>query len=478
MNSRYLHDLLPISPAFDRPIRHLSLDSRQIGQGDVFFACQGQQQHGKQFIAPAIKAGAAVILLEQTGEIFEQDGVLHIPYPKLGLKASRLAAHFYQRASENMRVIAVTGTNGKTSISHYIAQSLPAPCGLLGTLGYGVYGQLNAGLHTTPDAVYVQRLFAELAQQGVQNVVMEVSSHALAQQRTADVAFDMGVFSNLSRDHLDYHPSMAAYADSKRRLFFDYPLTGAIINQDDDFGQELLHQLPCNMHALGYSLQNPKAALYAQYQMVATGYELDIQTPWGASQIHSPLPALFNVSNLLAALGALLLAGVDLSTASHRLAQLKPAAGRMEQITTANGVTVIIDYAHTPDALAKALASCRAQCEKQLWCVFGCGGNRDPGKRPLMGEMAQNYADHIILTNDNPRNEDPAQIIADIQRGMHPPTLCLFDRQTAIEHALSHAQAGDWLLIAGKGHESYQEIKGQRFDFNDKAVVAQFLANP
>ena len=474
MNSKYLHDLLAIDTAFDVPVKHLSLNSRQLQKGDVFIACQGLTHHGKQFIEMAVSAQVSAIIIEapQATAYFYQ-GIPCIEVPDLSKNIGQLASNFYQNPSEKMQVIGVTGTNGKTSISHYIAQCFDRDCGFFGTLGYGVYGKLQAGQHTTPDAVQLQRLFFELQQQGIQQAVMEVSSHALDQHRCAGIAFDVAVLSNLSRDHLDYHKTMSTYANSKRRLFFDYPIHTAVINQDDAFGRDLLAELPQKIQRLSYSLEDPTADLFAHYKAIDQGYALNIQTPWGQTQIQTHLPALFNISNLLATLGALLATGLSLPRASQRLQTLQPASGRMETIITDKKVTVIIDYAHTPDALAQVLKSCQQQCQQRLWCVFGCGGDRDAGKRPLMGAVAEEYATDVVITNDNPRFESPENIIEQILTGLQLPdrAYCINDRATAITYALNHAVAGDWVVIAGKGHEDYQETRGKRVYFSDKDFI-------
>jgi len=477
--AKKLSDLLAVPAACDRPIGSLTVDSRQVRAGDVFLAYPGAHADGRHYLEAALANGAAAVLLEaeQAGIEWRQ-GVPCIAYPGLGAAVGLLAARFYGHPAERLDLIGVTGTNGKTSVSHFIAQALPAPCGLLGTLGYGVVGALQAGINTTPDGLQLQRLFAELVAQGAHQAVMEVSSHSLVQQRVAGLGFAVAVFTNLSRDHLDYHGSLAAYAAAKQRLFTDYPVKTAVINRDDAFGCELMASLPVRVPVLSYSLVDPGASVYGEIlETRSQGYQMGLSTPQGDGILDTQLLGAFNLSNLLAALGALLALQLPLATALQRLARVQAVPGRMEVFHCPARPTVVVDYAHTPDALSKALQALRPHCQGRLFCVFGCGGDRDRGKRPLMGAAAETSADVLLITDDNPRHETSAAIIAEIHGGLQRPDAArvMPDRAQAISTALAEAGPSDVVLVAGKGHETYQEVGSQRLPFSDRIWVSQQL---
>lgn len=469
-----LSELLPIAAAADSVISGLALDSRQIQPGYVFLALQGHKTHGEHYIQTALERGAQAILKEAT--VAELTWLnQHIPcisVPQLSQKVGHLAAQFYGYPTKQLRVIGVTGTNGKTSTTHFIAQLLPQ-CALIGTLGYGVYGQLTPGRHTTPDALQLQALLAQFRTQNLAHVVMEVSSHALVQGRVNAIDFEVAIFTNLTRDHLDYHGSMSAYGQAKQKLFTTPGLKTAIINQDDAFGRQLCTQLPSSVLPLTYGMQTT-ADVYAHiYSCDAQGYRVHIHTPWGSTPIQIPLIGHFNLSNVLAALTVLLQWGLPLAELETQVSQLKSVPGRMQCL--GQQPRVIIDYAHTPDALTQVLLALRNHCPGQLWCIFGCGGDRDVGKRSLMGACAQNHADKVILTNDNPRYEASQAIIDAILQGCPQPTAVIADRRQAIVYALHHAAAEDIVLIAGKGHEAYQHIGDQRLPFSDSEVVQELM---
>ncbi|MDM8557711.1 UDP-N-acetylmuramoyl-L-alanyl-D-glutamate--2,6-diaminopimelate ligase [Candidatus Parabeggiatoa sp. HSG14] len=496
-----LSDLLvqPLPALYNCSLTGLTLDSRAVRPGDIFLACQGTQVHGEIYIESAIQKGAVAILKEAPIHNIKTltNGVPCISIPHLSQQIGGLAARFYGYPSRHKRIIGVTGTNGKTSVTHLIAQILQkeAPCGLFGTLGYGIYGALQSGLHTTPDAIQLQTLLAQLGTQNVSQVVMEVSSHALVQGRVNGITFETAVLTNLSRDHLDYHQTMTAYGNAKRQLFAMPDLKTAVINYDDVFGQDVLADLPSSITPLSYSTHDKKADVYAQIHAYDIhGCKLDIHTSWGKGQLHSPLFGQFNVSNVLAALTVLLNMGFPLSQLLTQLNIIEPIPGRMERFGQANQPTVIIDYAHTPDALEKTLLALHEHLKEKkpsesnhshfsdintptpkLWCVFGCGGDRDHGKRQLMGEIAQRYADKVIITDDNPRHETSQAIIDNILQGCPSPTAVISNREQAIHYALQNAMINDIVLIAGKGHENYQQIGDQRLPFSDKAVVSSLL---
>jgi UDP-N-acetylmuramoyl-L-alanyl-D-glutamate--2,6-diaminopimelate ligase len=386
-----------------------------------------------------------------------------------------------------MQVIGVTGTDGKTSVTHFIAQALSdngAACGLLGTLGYGVYGRLQPPSHTTPDSLRLQAEFAGLRDAGVRQVVMEVSSHALHQRRTDGTAFDTAVLTHLSRDHLDYHGSTEAYAEAKRRLFVSEGLATAVLNIDDAFGRSLAGQLGAGLRVIAYGHSRDECARAAAHWIALEqvlprehGIALRLDSSWGVQVFESRLLGAFNANNLMAALGALLASGLTLEVAVNRLAGVTTVPGRMELFCQPGMPRVVVDYAHTPHALESALQALRPHCSGELVCVFGAGGERDQGKRPLMGAAAERFADRVVLTSDNPRGESPQAILEQIAAGFEQPqrARCIVDRGCAIDAAIAAAAADDLVLVAGKGHEDYQQIGERRLAFSDRERVQQAL---
>ena len=489
-------------------ITGLNMNSHAIEQGDLFLACAGTQQHGLHYAEEAVAKGAVAVAYEVTagkelqGEAAEILGRLQdkaiplIAVRELSLKAGTIAERFYAEPSKAMHVIGITGTNGKTSCSHFLAAVLSTeklPCGVIGTLGNGKFGQLKTTTHTTPDALSLHKLFADMRDEGLQYVSMEVSSHGLEQGRISGVAFDTAVFTNLSRDHLDYHGDMESYARSKQKLFEQPGLRYAVINADDGFGLELLESLPDSVQSVAYSLSDEGNAEASELrnsvmhlgcvqgsdlQFTQEGMSMQVSTPWGDGELHSHLFGRFNASNLLAVLTTALLTGMRLPQALQGIAKLHSVPGRMQHIEVTDGKPlIVVDYAHTPDALQHALEALRVHCQGKLWCVFGCGGERDRGKRPLMGSVAEQLADEIILTDDNPRGEDSAAIIEDIRAGIHASGKLHIEtnRRAAIAYAIERAAAADIVLVAGKGHEDYQLIGHERLPFNDASVVTELL---
>lgn len=459
----------------------VTLDSRCVQPGDVFLAYRGSRADGRAFVADALYAGAGAVVMEgDLPETLARHNVAAVALPDLAHRAGAIAARFYGEPSTHMNVIGVTGTNGKTSIACYIAQVLgdgSQGCGLFGTLGYGRYGQLQAAVTTTPDAVTLQRLLAELLADGVDQAVMEVSSHALAQGRANGMAYRIAVFTNLSRDHLDYHADMNDYAAAKRKLFEWPGLQYGLINADDTFGRELL-QTTRQAQQFSYSLEDPKADLYAAItRRDREQMTLAVTTPWGSGELTVALSGRFNAANVLASLGAVCLSGVPFEQALYRLSRLQPAPGRMQTFGGDAQPLVVVDYAHTPEALAQALLALREVGRGELWCVFGCGGDRDKGKRPLMAAAAEAHADHLLLTSDNPRTEAPQQILDDMCAGLKQPGRARMqvDRALAIREAILQATAADTVLVAGKGHEDYQDIAGVRHPFSDTDTVRRCL---
>ncbi|WP_461515813.1 UDP-N-acetylmuramoyl-L-alanyl-D-glutamate--2,6-diaminopimelate ligase [Porticoccus sp.] len=453
----------------------LCLDSRNVRLGDLFLAVPGALVDGRDYIAHALQAGAVAVLAEAEGLGVSADRV--IPISGLSQQISEIAGHFYGDPSEKMVLTGVTGTNGKTTCSQLLAQlfSLAGhPAGVIGTLGCGVYRDGAAKLSetgmTTPDAVTVQALLAEHVEAGVDRLAMEVSSHSLDQSRVAALHFTTAVFTNLSRDHLDYHGSLVNYAQAKMRLFAMADLQHAVINVDDPVGAEIAMKLPAAIELISYSLGNHGADVTAeQIELTAGGIRAQLKTPWGSGQLVSSLLGRFNLENLLAVVSVACAQGLSLETVLQLVPRLQAVAGRMERVVGIPGPGVVIDYAHTPDALEKALLTLREHCNGELWCVFGCGGNRDRGKRPLMGEIASRLADRTVVTSDNPRGEDPVAIIEEILSGVSGESALdvIEDRAQAIRNAVWEAAENDLVLIAGKGHEAYQLVGAQRLPFSD-----------
>ena len=461
-------------------ISGLTLDSRSVRPGDAFLAVAGTHTHGLSFAAEAQARGARLII---------HDGLANIPRLEipavrvegLGRLLSRMAARFFHAPSDQLTIAGVTGTNGKTSTAHFIAQAwqrTSGKAGLIGTIGYGALPRLRKAELTTPDAVSVQRMLSECIDEGVDSVAMEVSSHALEQGRCADVAFDAGVFTNLSRDHLDYHASMAQYAAAKRRLFTDCQPRFAVINADDEFGRSLIAELKGRAEVLSYGTNGSSELRAGVLEMDASGMALNITSPWGQGKLHAALLGRFNVSNLMAAAGTLALLGMPWSQVMHQLELMRPVPGRMHCLGGEHDQPlVVVDFAHTPDALKQALTALRAHLHGRLTCVFGCGGDRDRGKRPMMAAVAESLADRVVVTSDNPRSEAPQDIFRDMLAGMRSPTdaVVISDRAAAIRQAILESNSGDIVLVAGKGHETWQESNGQRVPFSDEAEVRAVL---
>ncbi|WP_421865386.1 UDP-N-acetylmuramoyl-L-alanyl-D-glutamate--2,6-diaminopimelate ligase [Motiliproteus sp.] len=462
-------------------------DSRRIQGGDLFLACRGLNVDGNRFAEAAVAAGAVAVLTEDDGALVSLS-VPVIRVEHLTDRQGELADRFYGSPSRKLHMVGITGTNGKTSCSHFIAAALERfgqRAAVIGTTGNGFLGSLEPATHTTPDAVQLQRLLAQLQQQQAGAVAMEVSSHALEQGRVSAVAFEQAVFTNLSRDHLDYHGSMEAYGEAKARLLLQYPIRHAVVNSDDPFGRALIKRIPAGVEVLAYGeqpldqdLQSRALQLQvSQCRLNRRGIEAQIDTPWGVVGIDSPLLGRFNLDNLLASLGVLIGAGIDIQTAVTALNQIEGVEGRMQAFDQPNQPLVVVDYAHTPDALDKALSSLREHVQGRLWCVFGCGGDRDRGKRPQMAKAAEQQADYLVVTSDNPRTEDPQAIIDEVMSGVQRSASVRTEvnRPAAIAQAIAAAGPEDVILIAGKGHEDYQEINGVRHRYSDIETVTQIL---
>jgi UDP-N-acetylmuramoyl-L-alanyl-D-glutamate--2,6-diaminopimelate ligase len=467
-----LNQLLP-QAASATLIREMTLDSRKVLPGDLFLAVPGTQQDGRKHISDALARGAAAVAYEAEGadELSSETAEL-LPVKGLANQLSAIAGRFYGEPSRGLQLVGVTGTNGKTSVSQLLAQALDKlgeRCGIVGTLGNGFYGELEQGRHTTPDPVGVQATLAELKAAGARAVAMEVSSHGLHQGRVAALEFDVAVLTNLSRDHLDYHGSMEAYAQAKAALFAWPNLRCRVLNLDDAFGRQLAAQ-EHESRLITYSLEDSSALLYChEAHFDDHGVRATLVTPHGEGSLRSPLLGRFNLSNLLAVVGALRGMDYPLDEILNVLPDLQGPVGRMQRLGGAGKPLVVVDYAHTPDALEKVLEAMRPHAKGRLLCLFGCGGDRDAGKRPLMAAVVERLADGVLVTDDNPRTEAPAVIFDDIRAGFSKPQNVQFvhGRGLAIAQLIASATADDVLVLAGKGHEDYQEINGVRQAFSD-----------
>lgn len=470
----------------------LALDNRQIQGGMVFVALQGTQVHGLHYAQAASDAGAVAVLYE----IVDPNAPLALPtldipmiaVTQLAWRLGDIAARFYKQPSRGLFTVGITGTDGKTSVSHFVAEALnavkavntqAAQAAVIGTLGIGKPGELQAATHTTPDAITVQRHLRDLKSDGFDAVAMEVSSHALDQGRVNGVAFDVAVLTNLTRDHLDYHKTVEAYAAAKRRLFDWGSLKAVVVNVDDAFGRQIADELATrDVQVIAYSANGQaQAGLNANNPVFDhNGIHATIDGAWGQGMLHVPLLGRFNLDNVLAALGVLLAKGLDLASALDALQAVRTVPGRMERIE-AEDKLVVVDYAHTPGALESVLQATRVHTAHNLVCVFGCGGDRDAGKRPLMAQVAEQYADVIVVTDDNPRTEDADHIFEDIRRGFSNEAVVVFehDRAAAIRFAVQQAHPGDAVLIAGKGHETVQLLHDKQIPFDDRQQAAQAL---
>jgi UDP-N-acetylmuramoyl-L-alanyl-D-glutamate--2,6-diaminopimelate ligase len=487
----WLLDGIAKIPASEARVSDLTLDSRQVREGSLFFALPGQNVHGLKFAADAAARGASVVLWEPDGAAMPPvlpPSVFAVAIPNLKNLVGRIADRFFNWPSSHLRITAITGTNGKTTCAYLLAQCLErlgSAAAYMGTIGWGRPAKLAEPTHTTPDAVTVHRTLAQLRASGVRDVAMEVSSHALDQGRVDGVRFQVAAFTNLTHDHLDYHGTMQKYGAAKAKLFQVADLKHIVLNVGDEFGRALARDYTGSASLIavwvgaGDSGWLADRALHAtQVRLDPRGISIELDGSFGRLDVKTQLIGRFNAENSLVVIACLLSFGVSLSDAASALAECKPAPGRMEVIKTdvRNKPIVVVDYAHTPDALSKALNAAREHCEGALWCVFGCGGDRDSGKRPVMGAIADELADQIIVTDDNPRSEDPQVITAGILRGIKSHTVrVIHDRGEAIATALKEAQPIDVVLIAGKGHEDYQIYGETRRSFSDRSEALRYL---
>ena len=473
-------------------IHGVQMDSRKVKKGDLFLALSGDHSTSTDHICEAIERGANAVVAEGKcfkGKVFEDGDAVELFVDDLKQKVGEIADNFFQSPSKDLGVIGVTGTNGKTSVTSYLAKYFTLngiKSGFIGTLGYGLADEkIYSTDHTTPSVIDVHRYLAELRDLEVKVVAMEVSSHGLIQGRTANVHFLGAVYTNLSREHLDYHETMDNYADAKSKLFKSHDLQFAVINADDSYADLMCAGLTDGVKLIRYSVDPASVddlesglnitVASSEYK---TGICADINTPFGKTSIKSPLIGRFNLSNLLAVVGV----AVALNHKVERLSainEIGPVIGRMEAVKVSGQPTIVIDYAHTPDALKNALEALKPDCSGSLYLIFGCGGDRDIGKRKEMAAIAELLADRIIVTDDNPRTESPEKITNDILKGFNEPLKVevVHDRSKAILKAITIANKSDVILIAGKGHETWQEVKGERTFFSDVEEVNKHIAS-
>jgi UDP-N-acetylmuramoyl-L-alanyl-D-glutamate--2,6-diaminopimelate ligase len=463
----------------------VAIDSRKVRPGDLFLAYSGDAADGRHFIPQALAAGAVIVLWEASAFEWNPDwNVPNIAVEGLRHHAGYIAEHFFKHPSRHLWVTGVTGTNGKTTCTQWIAQSLnrlQRKCAVVGTLGRGLVDadiSDQVARNTTPDPVTLHAFLGEMRAKGAQAVAMEVSSHGIDQGRVNGIEFDVAMFTNLSRDHLDYHGDMQAYGESKARLFARQKLKHAVVNLDDQFGAELASRIDRErVNVIGYGFGKGEIVGH-KLDLSRRGLKLEVSTPWGSAKVRSKVLGAFNAHNILGVLGVLACSDVSVKDAAAAISEIEPVPGRMQAIRETGFPLVVVDYSHTPEALEKALESLRDLLKPgaRLHCVFGAGGDRDAGKRPVMGEVATRLADHSIITSDNPRSEDPRHIIDDIVAGAHTGYTLEPDRGKAIREAIGNAVADDVVLIAGKGHENYQEINGERLPFSDLEVARAAMA--
>lgn len=460
----------------------VSNDSRLVKPGDLFIATVGETVDARTFIPSAIEQGAAAIVYESNDgyQLKLSMSIPAFPVTHLDQWQGEIASRFYDKPSKKLWCVGVTGTNGKTSCTQWIAQALVQNkilCGVVGTLGFGFPGQLKASGYTTPDAIGLQAELAEMNSRSAKAVAIEASSHALVQHRLAGVEFDVAVFTQLSRDHLDYHRDMERYAAAKQTLFEGEHLKTAVINIDDAVGAKWADAFSKEYPVITYSLRNSKALIHTtRIDPIPEGFLVDVSTPWGKGPVQIPFLGEFNISNILAVIGVLGHFEVPFKQLLSSIEYLKPVPGRMEIFGGDGKPTVIVDYSHTPDALKNALEALRVHCEGKMWCVFGCGGDRDQGKRAEMAHIAESYSDHVIVTNDNPRTESPERIVDDIMAGFSQHKAMIeMDREKAIATAIKQAGSRDAILVAGKGHEAVQIIGERALPFSDVEHVKTIL---
>jgi UDP-N-acetylmuramoyl-L-alanyl-D-glutamate--2,6-diaminopimelate ligase len=482
MEIKYLNDLIPADMANDYDhlkkiaIKNIIYDSRKVEKNSLFVAIRGFKTDGHQYLKEAESRGAVAAVVEIKNE--------GLKIPQIVVKNTRqvlakIAASFYRPALSRLQLVGITGTNGKTTTSFLVQSILDAAgikCGLVGTIFYDLGNRLVKAWNTTPESVDLYDMLNSMYHNGLHGCALEVSSHALALNRIDSLQLEVGVFINLTQDHLDFHKNFEDYFLAKKKLFTHLKPTGhAVINLDDTYGRKIISSLPNKVYTFGFS---DEADVHPnEWESTLEGLKINFSTPVGKININSPLIGKFNIENIMAAIATGLSLNLELHIINNGVKNLKSVPGRLETINFTNNRTVVIDYAHTPDALEKALKVLHPQASNKLWVVFGCGGDRDKQKRSLMGKIAQENSDHVVLTTDNPRNESPENIISDILKGINDQTeiYVKMDRRQAIEFAIKNSQPGDAIIIAGKGHEDYQEIKGIKYPFKDRSVIEEYI---
>ena len=484
-------------------INEMHLDSRKIKAGDVFVALKGGLYDGKRFIPEALKRGAVAVLVDESerDQLVGEYAIPVVSISQLNQHLSKFAANLFDQPSAKLSIIGITGTNGKTSCAQFLAQAialLNGRCGVIGTTGFGefyrspdqkVRKEISVTGMTTPDPINVQKILAQLAENNLDHCAMEVSSHGLDQHRVEAVSINTAVFTNLSHDHLDYHGTMDAYGEAKAKLFQMPSVTKAVINLDDGYASTLIEKLPTKTQLLTFGIKQKavidKASLHFSIDSIEKQTDQSTQVLLTANDgqyqqqatFTTSLIGQFNFSNLLAVIATLVAEGFSLEEVVSVIGQIESIDGRMERVHSEADVQVIVDFAHTPDALEKALQSLKHTVSKNLWCVFGCGGDRDKTKRAEMAKVSEHFANHIVITSDNPRTENPERILDEIESGFEiKPVARIVDRAEAITFAVNHAKSGDVILIAGKGHEEYQIIGSEKYPFSDQAEAKKALA--
>lgn len=489
--SELLEGVVNVAPESDQEIVSVQTDSRKLKQNDVFIAMPGDGRHGLEFLDDAVKSGACCVLYDLADAekfkdalaIYKED-ILIYAVASVRDVAGVVIDRFYHSPGKQFQIVAVTGTDGKTSVSRFIAQAMSneMKTALIGTTGNGVWGKLKTATHTTPDVLSLHKMLFELKNQHAAFLAMEVSSHGIEQQRIAGVDINTAVLTNVTRDHLDYHGTVEKYQAIKKQLFSQSSVENVVLNIDDAVGIELANELQNKKNIWAYSLETKTSLSVSQINVSSiaadqSGFVVKVNTPQGVADLRVPLLGRFNISNVLAVLAVLLINKVALNKAIEYISRLETVPGRMEVFHAENKATAVVDYAHTPKALELALKALREHFTGKIWCVFGCGGDRDQGKRPLMGAVAENVSDAVVITDDNPRNENSDVIIEQILAGMKQPEKAkvITDRQQAIEYACEHAAVNDVVLVAGKGHEEYQIVGDDKKLFSDRVVVSKII---
>ena len=459
-------------------------DSRNVKKGTVFFALKGLSSDGCDFIESAINSGACAVVYEPPYDLSNiETSIPIIAVEDLKLEIANIVSRHYESSINEMSIIGVTGTNGKTTVSWLIHQGFKKigyKSGYIGTLGYGLEN-LNLNELTTPSCMKLHKILSEFQNSGVEYVVMEISSHAIDQRRIEGINFNSVIFTNLSRDHIDYHGNMENYGETKAKLFLEKQSKIKIININDSFGRSLIERVDEEVISTSIepiNIDKDKFVSVTKYETNGSGFDIDLKSSWGTFKTHVPLLGTFNIENVIQTIALFLSLGFSLSKIQTIIEGMKAPSGRMESVDVDNNhllPKVLVDFSHTPDALKLSLQSIRDHYDGKIWCVFGCGGDRDRGKRKMMGNIAERYADYVIVTSDNPRNENPQKIISDILEGISSEVETIVNREEAINFAIMKANKNEIILIAGKGHESYQKIGEETLKFSDHKISKRSL---